>query len=268
MLLLILFNGGNSVYSGSSDGENEGFCIFDKWDICVELDEIKTTLEWSEDLLDTSSLIYKNVTHRVLDLFISYLYIAGPYTLKGLALTYSQAEDGNYPTILNIHAQYGTQLSTLHEQQQLRAVFEEVIMWPIIGVIQTETDLFGQFNDGNTLYSLQRAFHTDCAREDQSFPCPSAECWTFSETNQKCVEKRDKNGSPVCSDVKCNFDRIDISFNSRLFGVEHDGFPNPWKRESLSPTPRWNGKSDRWELSCPLGECDMEITKELLCNTE
>lgn len=85
--------------------------------------------------------------------------------------------------------------------------------------------------------------------------CP--ECWEWNETEKKCTVKR---GDGACYDLKCEYNAMHLSFNTKLFAVEYStdsAFPFVQTDKNVV----WDSTSSQWKSTCNLGECGMK------CNT-
>jgi len=83
-------------------------------------------------------------------------------------------------------------------------------------------------------------------------PCPSAECWEYNNGTCTLI--------PGCSEITCGSDKIEVSFNSSLFGLT-DADPNAQFYSSsasgVGAFPTWDASSEKWIVTCKFGECGM-----------
>lgn len=82
-------------------------------------------------------------------------------------------------------------------------------------------------------------------------PCPS-DCWNFDEDALTCAIDETKG----CFALECEFDQINLSFQSKLFGVA-DSDAAPFGAEAYQPT--FDSGEVLWKMDCALGACGMAV---------
>jgi len=90
-----------------------------------------------------------------------------------------------------------------------------------------------------------------------------SDCWEFDFSNFECKLKADKNGKNPCFDLSCDQNGIDLKFISKLFNNLLDNDQNEPFGESKS-VPKWNNNLKKWHLNCPIGNCQMETSNEMV----
>jgi len=80
--------------------------------------------------------------------------------------------------------------------------------------------------------------------------CP--ECWEWNETDKKCTVKR---GTGACYDLKCEYNAMHLSFNTKLFAVEYSANTFPFVQTDKNVV--WDATTSKWKSTCNLGQCGM-----------
>ena len=177
------------------------------------------------------------------------------------------------------------QANTEEDISKATALIKEIIQEPFESLILSSGSVFGKWGELNTFESLcMDTFHVDgdltsttqtnstrCTTKTTTttpkttttsayyIPCPSSECWDY--VNGSCSIKLDSVGNPVCATVSCDYNKLAVTFENNLFGVNGDT-TDPWGVGPALATPTYNHQQGHWTLDCPLGDCNMEVGQE------
>jgi len=83
------------------------------------------------------------------------------------------------------------------------------------------------------------------------------DCWEFDTEDLKCKMKKDDSS---CYNLDCQYDSMNLDFDSKLFGVEDNQSPNPFADQPGT----FSFSDGRWRSSCDIGACEMSLeTREI-----
>ena len=92
--------------------------------------------------------------------------------------------------------------------------------------------------------------------------CPSVNCWTFNEVDQKCELKAIQS----CYTLSCEFDRIEFEFGQDFFGSQSTDEILVNDPEQCKPT--FDANASKWSFSSLLSDCGNKINVKNIDNQE
>ena len=85
------------------------------------------------------------------------------------------------------------------------------------------------------------------------FPCPSNECWDYTETDGCTLKSMNECGSEHI----CKHDGISVQFSHDLFGTKTSD-----KFDEDDTCFNYNAADSTFNYDAPLGECGQQISKD------